>query len=154
MKAPGFDAQTQELRAEVVAARQALNNDRAERVDLSAGSVAPTAMPAPSSAGASPPSIAASVDAPPEPAGATAAVASAGGQVEGSAPSEAHGADVLGLVAGVDDDAAKLVAALKTALGSLNPETRAAIERETYALSDFAALFVDTPDDLSEVMTG
>lgn len=149
--APGFDTQTQVLRADIFAARQALNNDRAERVDLSVGSIAPT--PEPIIVTALPPSIAVTGSVAPATVGDTAAVSSGGGQVETSSPAEGPGADALGLVAGVDDESAKLIAAFKIAATSLDPETRAEIERATCALSDYAALFVDAPDDLPEVLT-
>jgi hypothetical protein len=117
-----------------------MNNDRAELLDLSVGIIGPT--PDVPVLDASPSSIAAGVDATLVAAGETAAIESGGGQFEAATQAEGEGNDVLGLVVGVDDDTGKLVAAVKRATASLDPETRAAIEQATVALSDFVARHV------------
>ena len=136
------DVLTKSLRAEIIAARNLLNADRAERAGVSthvgpgpdvlmsaACAVAPAAV-TPSS----PPVVVASASS---------------GEVEKTL----EPADMVTLVAGVSAEAAEWVKDVETAVApSLTEESRAAFEADVGRLDAMSALFQDTPDDLLELL--
>jgi len=145
---PSPDVLTKSLRAEIVNARQALNNDRAERVI--SGPARPTVGPGPLdpvpvtvAGNSAPPSIA--------PGPAVAANVGAGGGA-GSLERDDAPPDVLELVASVATDATEWVEKVKAAVPALDPGTRAIFEADVASLREATALFHDTPDDLNELL--
>ncbi|WP_245300311.1 type IV secretory system conjugative DNA transfer family protein [Methylocystis bryophila] len=135
------DVLTKSLRAEIIAARNLLNADRAERAGVSThglgsadlGPAVPVLPPA---------------DITPLPPPVT--VESAGcGEVE-KAP---ESADMVALVAGVSAEAAEWVEDLKAAVAStFAGQKRAEFESDAARFEAASALFQDTPDDLGELL--
>jgi type IV secretion system protein VirD4 len=136
------DVLTKWLRAEIVAARNLLNADRAER----AGVAAHLGPGSDDLRGAAPVVPLADVTPPPPPV----TVASAGGGEVEKAPEPP---DMVALIAGVSAEAAEWVEDLKTAVAStLTGEKRAEFEADVARLGGASALFQDTPDDLHELL--
>jgi type IV secretion system protein VirD4 len=137
------DVLTKSVRAEIVAARNLLNADRAERAgtadsgsgsdDLrNSGCVFPPAETTPP---------------PPRVVAANASVG--GGEVEKAL----EPADMVALVAGVSNEAAEWVEEVKATIAStLADEKRAEFDADVACLEAAAGLFQDTPDDLSELL--
>ena len=136
------DVLTKSLRAEIVAARNLLNADRAER----AGVAARVGPGSDVLSGATP--VLSPADMAPPPPPVTVASASSG-EVE-KAPEPA---DMVALVAGVSAQAGEWVEDLKAAVAStLTGEKRAEYEADVARLEAASALFQDTPDDLHELL--
>jgi type IV secretion system protein VirD4 len=136
------DVLTKSLRAEIVAARNLLNADRAERAGVAAH-VGPGSDVLRGAAPWLPPA-----DMTPPPPPVTVASA-AGGEVE-KAPEPA---DMVALVAGDSAEAAEWVEDLKAAAAStLAGEKRTELEADVARLEAASALFQDTPDDLRELL--
>jgi type IV secretion system protein VirD4 len=135
---------TKSLRAEIIAARNLLNADRAERAGGAAhvGSASDVSMDAAS--------VFPSVDMTPPPPPVAVANASAGG---GEVEKTLEPADMVTLVAGVSAEAAEWVKDVEAAVApSLTKESRAAFEADLGRADTMAALFKDTPDDLLELL--
>jgi type IV secretion system protein VirD4 len=132
---------TKSLRAEIVAARNLLNADRAERAGVAAhlgpGSYdlrdAAPVLPVADTA-LSPPPV---------------TLTSAGGEVEKTP----EPSDLVALVAGVSSEAAEWVDDVKAAVASaVTREGRTEFEANVARLEAASSLFQDTPDDLSELL--
>jgi type IV secretion system protein VirD4 len=138
------DVLTKSVRAEIVAARNLLNADRAERAGFAHGG-----------SGSDDVSGAAYVFPPAEttPPPPPASVASAGvGGVEVERALERG--DIVALVGGVNAEAAEWVEEVKAIVVSTLPgESRADFDADVARLEAAADLFQDTPDDLSELLT-
>jgi type IV secretion system protein VirD4 len=136
------EALTKSLRAEIVAARNLLNADRAERAGAAAHIILESHNSRDSAPGLPP------ADMTPPPPAVTVASA-AGGEME-KAPEPAH---VAALVAGVSAKAVEWVEDVKAAVASaLTGEKRAELEADAARLEAASALFQDTPDDLRELL--
>lgn len=137
------DALTKSLRAEIVAARNLLNADRAERAGI-----------AHSGPGSDDSRDAACVFPPAEttspPPRVSMASAGAGGEREEKAP---EAADIVALVIGVTAEAAEWVEEVKATVASTQAgEKRAEFDADVARLEAAASLFQDTPDDLHELL--
>jgi len=169
MLAGDGEDRTLALRGQIIAARQAINNERAEAatLDHAGGETTPTVTPAPAPL----PADDESDDGTP-PADATAAPA-AGASSRAEAPQEAQeGADGPAADAAADDgedvseagtDAlveqcaakARAAQAMMTARrGEIGEEAQAALMDEANLLAGAGDHFVDTPDDLPALMEG
>ena len=141
-RADRSDVLTKSLRAEIIAARNLLNADRAERAGVSThvgtgstdlGTAVPVLAPA-AVTPSSPPVVVASASS---------------GEVE----KMLEPADMVPLVAGVSAEAAEWVKDVEAAVApSLTEESRAAFEADIGRLHAMSALFQDTPDDLLELL--
>ena len=134
------DVLTKSLRAEIVAARNLLNADRAER----AGAAAHIRFESHDSLNSAPELSRADITPP------LAIVGSAGG---GEVERALEPADMLALVAGVSCEADEWVKDVKAAVTpTLTQESRTAFEADIEQLEAMSALFQDTPDDLLELL--
>ncbi len=135
---------TKSLRAEIIAARNLLNADRAERAGVAAhvGSGFDVSMGFAT--------VVHTVDTTPPPPPVAVANGSAGsGEVEKTL----EPTDMATLVAGVSAEAAEWVKDVEVAVApSLTKESRAAFEADVGRLDAMSALFQDTPDDLLELL--
>jgi type IV secretion system protein VirD4 len=133
------DVLTKSLRTEIVAARNLLNADRAER----AGAAAHIRFESHDSRNSAPELPRADMTPPP------AIVASAGG---GEVERALEAADMLTLVAGVSSEADEWVKDVKAAVApTLTQESRTTFEADIGRLEAMSALFQDTPDDLHQL---
>ncbi len=141
-RADAPDVLTKSLRAEIVAARNLLNADRAERAGV-AVHVGPGSDDLRGAAPVLPP---ADMTPPPPPV----TVANAGGGEVEKAPEPA---DMVALVAGVSAEAAEWVEDFHAAVTStVTGERRREFEADVARLEAASALFQDTPDDLHELL--
>jgi type IV secretion system protein VirD4 len=135
---------TKPLRAEIVAARNLLNADRAERAGIAHGGSGSD-----DSSGAArvfPP-----VEATPPPPPVVVEDAGVGG---GELEKAGEPADMVALVAGVSAEAAEWMEEVKASIAStLASEKRAEFDADVARLEAAAGLFQDTPDDLCELLT-
>jgi type IV secretion system protein VirD4 len=136
------DVLTKSLRAEIVAARNLLNADRAERAGAAAHM-----WPESDDSRATAPVIAPTDLAPASPPVALTNVGD--GEVE-KAPKPV---DVAAFVADVSSEAVKWVKDVKAAVAStMTGERRADFEADVERLEAVASLFQDTPDDLQQLL--
>ena len=136
------DVLTKSLRAEIVAARNLLNADHAERAG-----VWTHVGPGCADLGPTVPVLAPAAVTPSSP---FVVVASAN---SGEIGKTLEPADMVTLVAGVSAEAAEWVKDVEAAVApSLTKESRAAFEADVGRLDAMSALFQDTPDDLLELL--
>ena len=155
-KVSDHQALTQTLRAKIMAARQGLNNDRAEQMSLRAQHAAAAAAvaggtesPVPSLVGAGDGGISA---APPEPAASLNDNTLGGGAAEVAPPErerESNGDVVVEKIAVVDREMRALIDAARTAvLTAGNESLMSQVEQKLGVLDTVSMQFIDTPNDL------
>ena len=137
------DVLTKSLRAEIVAARNLLNADRAERTGIAHGGSGSDDLSG--AARVVPP-----VETTPPPPPLVVANAGVG---DGEVEKALEPADMVALVAGVSAEAAEWVEEVKATVAStLAGEKRAEFDADVARLEAAAGLFQDTPDDLHELL--
>nr|WP_281806077.1 type IV secretory system conjugative DNA transfer family protein [Methylocystis echinoides] len=142
-RADPLDILTKSLRAEIVAARNLLNADRAERTGIAHGGSGSDDL-----SGAARAFHPAETTPLPPPV-SVASVGAGSGEVEKAL----EPADLMALVAGVNAEATEWVEEMKATIAStLAGERRAKFDADVARLEAAAGLFQDTPDDLHELL--
>ena len=137
------DVLTRSVRAEIVAARNLLNADRAERTGIAHDGFGSDDLSG--AACVFPP-----VETMPPPPPVIVANAGVG---DGEVVKALEPADMVALVAGVGAEAAEWVEEVKAAIAStLASEKRAEFDGDVARLKTAAGLFQDTPDDLHQLL--
>jgi type IV secretion system protein VirD4 len=137
------DVLTKSVRAEIVAARNLLNADRAESTGIAHGGSGSDDL-----SGAA--RVISPVETTPPPPPLVVANAGVG---DGEVEKALEPADMVALVAGVSAEAAEWVEEVKATIAStLASEKRAKFDADVARLEAAANLFHDTPDDLHELL--
>jgi hypothetical protein len=161
IKRDGVEALTQKLRAEIMAARQALNNDRAEHAAALAQNAAPTVgtvavnpavatIVGPGEAGAPPTRVSlTSVNDNTFGGGAAAEVARA------DDPAVQVNEEIATQIAEFDDVGRRAAQLVEAAASKSEPreDLRVALDRESSRLATGTVRFIDTPHDLGQQMS-